>query len=362
MAISNWGYHSWRAGRPRCCEDSAIGWTLSGPLQYDMSSTTCRVAHVNIVAKDEPLACDVQRLWDLETLGTQPVDEVHEEFVDNISFSEGKYSVKLPWKESHDNLTSNYEMCISRLKGQVKKLKHDPALLNEYDAIIQQQLSSGVIEKVAKLESAEKVHYLPHLAVVRKDAVTTKLRIVYDASAKSGGKKSASLNECLHVGPSLNPLLFDILVRFRQKRVALIADIEKAFLNIEVDKADRDCLRFLWLKDAKNASSEVEVYRFCRVVFGLNSSPFLLNATLRYHFSKYKGLDPKFVETMIESFYVDDMVTGDEKSELAYDLYLKAKTRLTEGGFKLRKWKTNDDGLRARVGNRNIATKQRGRK
>ena len=94
---------------------------------------------------------------------------------------------------------------------------------------------------------------------------------------------------CLHVGPSLNPLLFDILVRFRQKRIVLIAGIEKAFLNIEVDKVDRDCLRFLWLKNVQNANSEIKVYRFCHVVFGFNSSPFLLNATLRYHFQNIRN-------------------------------------------------------------------------
>ena len=104
---------------------------------------------------------------------------------------------------------------------------------------------------------------------------------VYDASARGDNGKGASLNDCLHVGPSLKPLLFDILVRFRQKRIALIADIEKAFLNVEVDKIDRDCLRFLWLKNAQNANSDIEVYRFCRVVFGLNSSPFLRCGTVR---------------------------------------------------------------------------------
>ena len=195
----------------------------------------------------------------------------------------------MPWKEGHDALTSNYNTCVTRLKSQVRKLKNNPTLLNEYDAIMKQQLESAVIEKVAELESADKIHYLPHLAVVRQSAVTTKLRIVYDASAKVDNGKGASLNDCLHVGPSLNPLLFDILVRFRQERIVLIADIEKAFLNIEVDKVDRDCLRFLWLKNVQNANSEIKVYRFCRVVFGLNSSPFLLNTTLRYHFQNIRN-------------------------------------------------------------------------
>ena len=199
---------------------------------------------------------------------------------------------------------------------------------------------------------------MPLLAVLPKDAVTTKLCIVYDASAKGDNGKSASLNDCLHVGPSLNPLLFDILVRFRQKRIVLIANIEKAFLNVEVDKVDQDCLRFLWLKHVQNANSEIEVYRFCRVVLGLNSSPFLLNTTLRYHFSKYKELDPKFVQQMLESFYVDDLVSGDDSTQSTYDLYLKAKMRLAEGGFKLRKWKTNDSELRKRIDCAENSTKQ----
>ena len=97
------------------------------------------------------------------------------------------------------------------------------------------------------LEGACKVHYLPHQTVIRKEAETTKLRIVYDASAKEV-KNGTSLNDCLHTGPSLNPLLFEILVRSRENRVALVGDIETAFLNIAVGVNNCDCLRFLgWM-------------------------------------------------------------------------------------------------------------------
>jgi hypothetical protein len=78
--------------------------------------------------------------------------------------------------------------------------------LKEYDSIIRDQVEKGIIEQVSSLEKADKVRYLPHQAVIRKDAVTTKLRIVYDASSKES-KSGTSLNDCLHVGPSLNPLL-----------------------------------------------------------------------------------------------------------------------------------------------------------
>ena len=126
----------------------------------------------------------------------------------------------------------------------------------------------------------------------------------------------------------------------------MIGDIEKAFLNIEVDKGDGDFLRFLWLGDVHDPSSKISVYRFCRVVFGLNASPFLLNATLRHHISQFKDEDPEFVRKMIEGFYVDDLVTGEGNTNDAFALFEKSKNRLASGGFKLRKWMTNDKALR----------------
>ena len=76
-----------------------------------------------------------------------------------------------------------------------------------------------------------RVHYLPHHAVIRKDKTTTKVRVVYDASAKGGGP---SLNECLHTGPKFEQRILDILLRFRTCKVVLTADIEKAFLMVSV--------------------------------------------------------------------------------------------------------------------------------
>lgn len=164
---------------------------------------------------------------------------MHEAFEDDIELRNGRYSVKLPWKQGHDSLPSNYTNSLSRMKGQLRRLRKEPEVLDEYDSLIREQLSSLVIERLAELEESDKVHYLPHQTVIRRDATTTKLRIVYDASSKES-KGGTSLNDCLHTGPSLNPLLFDVLVRFRENRVALVGDIEKAFLNIEVDSKDRD--------------------------------------------------------------------------------------------------------------------------
>ena len=113
------------------------------------------------------------------------------------------------------------------MRGLFRRLKHDPTLLKEYDDTIQDQLAKGITELVpCGGMTMNRVHYVPHHAVVRSDKATTKLCVVYDASAKSAG---LSLNECLYKGPKFQQLTPDLLVRFRSYNVALTADVEKVF-------------------------------------------------------------------------------------------------------------------------------------
>ena len=165
------------------------------------------------------------------------------------------------------------------------------------------QLDSGVIEKGVELERGEKVYYLPQSCYSVRGQ-NNQGRIVYDASSK-GKKSGMSLNDCLHVGPSLNPLSCNILLPFHENKIVLVGDIEKAFLNVNVDQRERDCLRFLWLEDPPDMSRVI--YRFCSVVFGLNAFPFLLNATLRPHYQVRRSWSREFVKKLIESFYVDEV-------------------------------------------------------
>ena len=179
--------------------------------------------------------------------------------------------------------------------------------------------------------------------MVRRDALTTKLRIVFDASSRATNE-GPSLNDCLYSGPSLTPIIFKIRLRFRERKIALVGDIEKAFLNIKVQEQDRNVLRFLWIDSLQKDDPEIVLYRFCRVVFGVNSSPFLLNATLRYHISQY-SLDAQFVENLLNSFFIDDLVSGERNLERCLLLYEKSKKCLSEGGFNLRKWISNSPQL-----------------
>ena len=85
------------------------------------------------------------------------------------------------------------------------------------------------------------------------------------------------------------------------------------------------------------------------MVFGVNSSPFLLNGTIRKHANNYLDIDPEFVEKVTKSFYVDDCISGKNSIEKALELYKKLEMRFLEGLFHLRKWRTNDPDLRQKI-------------
>ena len=129
--------------------------------------------------------------------------------------------------------------------------------------MIQDQLRLGVIEKVKPGPSDTIKHYIPHHAVVNPSKTTTKVRVVYDASAKTK-QENKSLNDCLYRGPVL---LQDLIGILRLNKVAIVADIEKAFLQIGLNETQKDVTRFFWLKNTNNLNTDnnIQVYRFCRV-------------------------------------------------------------------------------------------------
>ena len=202
--------------------------------------------------------------------------------------------------------------------------------------------------------TTNKIHYLPHHAVVRRNKETTKVRVVYDASARSAGP---SLNDCLHAGPRFDQHTFDLLLRFRTHPIAMTVDIEKAFLMVSIAEEDRDVLRFLWVKDVY-ASPPVPVeLRFTRVVFGVTSSPFLLNATIRHHL-EHSSSDSAILAKLLNGFYVDDLITGASDEAEAYHLYQTSKEIMKAGGFNLRKFVSNSPSLLSKISDTEVPDKQ----
>ena len=172
------------------------------------------------------------------------------------------------------------------------------------------------------------------------------MRIVYDASARiSSG--SVSLNDCLYAGPSLLNELSGIILRFRVFAQAFTADVEKAFLQIELNEEDRDATRFLWLKDIRQSVDDyqnLEMYRFCRVLFG--TAPFLLGATIQHHLNSH-GED-WVAKDLKETIYMDNVssVSNDTK---AMEYYPRSRYLMQTAGMNLRQCTTNTKPLKRKI-------------
>ena len=296
----------------------------------------------NIMLFTQTSQSDYEELCKLDVLGLRDVAEhdqsmVYEEFKEKLTRSqEGWYETTLPWKANHSPLPSNKEGSLKRLKNLTRKLQRED-LTDEYDGIIQEQLTEGVIEKAPPVSQPEKEFYIPHKCVIRKSAETTKMRIVYDASARAT-PNSPSLNDCLYSGPPLQNRLWDVLVQQRAYPVVLAGDIQKAFLQIRIHESERDALRFHWQTDC---TSEVETYRFTRVLFGLAPSPFLLGGVLEYHFDTWAQRYPEEAERLRRSFYVDDLLTGGQNVQQTKARKEIAQEIMSDATFKLHKWHSN---------------------
>ena len=314
-------------------EFTKFGWALMSPGQKDLSKM--------YLTHSTPQ--DYQQLCSLDVHGIEDVtrnESVYSDFKAQLVRKENYYETGLIWKVGHPKLKSNKMGSLARLSNLLKKLNRDPKLFKMYDDVIQKQIQDGIVERVDPSKPVEGEYYAPHRHVLKETAETSKLRVVNDCSAREKG--SPSLNECLETGPPLQNLLWDILVANRFKPVALTGDIKQAFLQVRIREEDRDLLRFHWVNNIE--SQEVELLRFCRALFGLVQSPFLLGGTLEVHFEWIKTQYPELseiVESIQKSLYVDDLIQGGVNVELLKSLKEKAIFIFKEGSFELHKWHSN---------------------
>lgn len=342
---------------------SKLGWILGGRVEHvigtnDESSLLVSTigSAPNGIKPDTHMLTSIdpsldskpslEHFWNLESIGitdspTTCNDELAlENFTKTVKFTDGRYMVTWPWRESAPDLPQNYQLAIGRLRSTVQRLMRTPELFKQYDQIIQEQLSRGIIEKVTSTSTEGSIkHYIPHHPVITPSKSTTKVRIVYDASAKTR-KTNKSLNECLYRGPVIMPSLYGLLIRFRLSPIGVVGDIEKAFLNVGLQAKERDVTRFLWLQDStiRNVENNLQIYRFCRIPFGIISSPFLLAATINYHLQES---DSPVAKKLQGDIYVDNVITGVSTLSDAKDLYLEAKSLFAAASMNLREWASN---------------------
>ncbi|GFX10498.1 integrase catalytic domain-containing protein [Trichonephila clavipes] len=242
-------------------------------------------------------------------------EEILSEFDKSVNFVDGRYRVNLPWQPGmREALQNNKTVARKRFEGLVRRFKCDHELFCEYKDVIDDYVREGIVERTScdsLLDSQG--FYLPHHAVIRSDKTTSRIRIVFDGSAHEDGQ--SSLNQ---------------------------TDVKSAFLQIELDFRDRDFTRFFW---TDNLNNEPYVLNFTRVLFGLRPSPYLLAATLKHHFKKYREQYPHTFELLNSSIYVDDLICGQNDVPDVLRTTLECLKIFSDAGMLLRKWRSNSKQL-----------------
>ena len=172
-------------------EGTTFGWVIHGGNDPDSQSFFSRDTS------------DYKRLYSLDVLWVRDRGE------ENIGRKHnGRYEVNIPWIPEAKLDGTNEEQSRKRLRNMDMKLRQKEQLKAEYTHIIEEQLEEGIVERIPIKPTGKRVFYLPHKAVARTEAVTTTVRMVFDASA-TPHPLAASINECMYIGPSLEPILWD---------------------------------------------------------------------------------------------------------------------------------------------------------
>ena len=232
-------------GKGPTAVESSLGYLLSGPISSGTTFPT-EVATFHLLA--DTAQHSLEKFWELESIGImdKQTDDSRQDFTafrnQYIGKRETHYVAKLPCKSDHPPLPTNHQISQTRTRKLVQKLSKDT--LQVYDRIMKEREARGFIERVEN-DREMSGHYLPH-HTVKKDSVTTPIRVVFDCSCSSAGG-NPSLNYCLQKGPALLNDLVAILLRFRTSPIAHVSEIEKAFLHIGLHEQDKGFTKLFWL-------------------------------------------------------------------------------------------------------------------
>ncbi|UYV74943.1 hypothetical protein LAZ67_12001873 [Cordylochernes scorpioides] len=315
--------------------ETKLGWTVSGKVLGNVQTTKSQSV-LSCLVRD----ATIQDLWRLDVIGImEPMKEKSKEelsvaalehFNQTVKQNEdGRYSVNLPWIGGHPPLPNYKLISEKKLESTTARLEK-LGVLSTYHDVFKSWEDEGIIERV----DSESGHVLSHHGVIKPESQSTPVRPVFNASFRTKG--NPSLNDCLEVGPNMLENIPDIITRFRLGPVAVTSDIRQAFLQIEVAEEDRNYLQFWWYKNQK--LEEKQMYRHCRVVFGVSSSPFPLAAVIDHHLSTYEDEYKKTIDILRRSMYVDNCVASVGSKEDALKFKEESVEIFGTAKMDLREW------------------------
>ncbi|XP_062556599.1 uncharacterized protein LOC134221424 [Armigeres subalbatus] len=339
-----------QAGKIRMSSDlpllheSVLGWLVAGPVTEVVPVNAGLSNNIqSSLESGENLHELLKRFWIIEEQvldaeSSSLIDDCEKHFMQTHTRTEdGRYVVMLPFRDNVCDLGESRRQAERRFYSLEKRLAKNPELKQMYDNFIDEYLALGHCVEIdcTGSEVVECGYFLPHHCVVKPDSSSTKLRVVFDASAKS--ESGLSLNDVMNVGPTVQSSLFDITLRFRTFKYTFSAGVPKMY-RYNTGKIQRILFR-------KSGSEPLKEIEFKTVTYGTSAAPFLATRSLNQLAGDESDAFPKASAAVKKSFYIDDILTGANTLDEAVSLQKDLIALLLRGGFDLHKWCANHPRL-----------------
>lgn len=329
-------------------QKTRLGWIITGSLYQEQNNKNSSQSYSNQsicnLSRIDNINQQIEQFWKIEELEIKPLfkkeeRECEELYIQTTTHHEdGKFIVRLPTKEGIENIGNSRQIAENRFLKLERKLRTNENLRIEYTRFMKEYEDLGHMTKIltSEIETSTLTYYMPHHGVIKEDSTTTKLRVVFDASAKTD--RGISLNEKLKSGPTIQDDLFSILLRWRQHEIVLGADAEKMYRQVWISEDQRDLQRIVW---RPSSDKPINHYRLNTVTYGTTSASFLAIRSLQRAAEEQEELYPVACAEIKKNFYVDDLLTGGATPAEVLKLKNEITTVLSKSGFNLRKWVSN---------------------
>ena len=332
--------------------ETHFGWLVLGssdpnpttPINFSSVNSTI----FSCCFKSDPVSINdvndqLQKFWQLEEpLATDSTENKEyqlalETFNNSVTRdATGQFHVRYPLKEDKKEICNNRERAL-RAFLKIEKA-YDAETWTEYVKFMQEYQELHHMSVVPAKEVNQPSYYIPHRAILRLNAYTTKLRVVFNGSSLDG--KGLSMNSACLKCPKTQPELFDILLNFRMYRYAFCTDIEKMYRQVRIHREDQDLQRILWRPSPDEPICD---FRLEMVIYGLVPSGFLATSCL--NLLKNATNDPAASRLIKKSFYMDDLLAGADTEDEVILIQAELHEVLKSAKFPLRKYTTNSSAL-----------------
>lgn len=127
-------------------------------------------------------------------------------------------------------------------------------------------------EQIKQMSCQGTLCCMPYHAVVKEDRVTTKVRVVFNASSKN----SSGISQL--VKPTLQDDLLTITTRSRKYKYAITADVRKMYPQVSGSPEQAQLQKIVWRSDPPEP---LAVYDLNTVTYDIALAPYLAVRCLR---------------------------------------------------------------------------------